>query len=75
MPYDGALTVTAGGEAREIPVSLSVADVLLPPESLKITNWFSVRNMAAAHGFSVDAKKTVLYGVCRKCRQKEEREV
>lgn len=48
--YDGALTVTAGGEAREIPVSLSVADVLLPPESLKITNWFSVRNMAAAHG-------------------------
>lgn len=48
--YDGALTVTAGGEAREIPVSLSVADVLLPPESLKITNWFSVRNMAQAHG-------------------------
>ena len=32
-------------------------------------------HMAAAHGFSVDAKKTVLYGVCQKCRQKEEREV
>ena len=32
-------------------------------------------HMAAAHGFSVDEKKTMLYGVCEKCRKKGEREV
>ena len=32
-------------------------------------------HMAAAHGFSVDEKKTMLYGVCEKCRKKREREV
>lgn len=31
-------------------------------------------HMAAAHGFAVDGKKTVLYGICEKCREKGERE-
>lgn len=27
-------------------------------------------HMAAAHGFSVDEKRTVLYGLCAKCRER-----
>ncbi len=48
--YTGTVTITAGEESFAVSFTLTVADVVLPAESLKITNWFSLTNMAAAHG-------------------------
>lgn len=40
----------AGGYAVEIPIELEVTKSVIPMESLYITNWFSVGNMAHSHG-------------------------
>lgn len=48
--YEGTLNVAVAGEEITIPVALAVADAVLPAETLKITNWFSLFNMAGPHG-------------------------
>lgn len=49
--YDFILELKVGGEADKIPVSIEVFDVIIPEkESLNITNWFSLDNMASQHG-------------------------
>ena len=50
--YTGTVTVTAGEDTFTVSFTLTVADVVLPAESLKITNWFSLTNMATAHGLT-----------------------
>ena len=48
--YAARLTLTLGGETADIPFSVDVAAARLPAETLSITNWFSLQNMADAHG-------------------------
>lgn len=49
--YNSTLRLEIGEEAAEIPVSIEVFDVMIPEkESLSITNWFSLDNMASRHG-------------------------
>lgn len=48
--YTARLTLSLGDEEAEIPLTIDVAAAILPAESLSITNWFSVGNMAKAHG-------------------------
>ena len=48
--YTGTVTVTAGEDTFAVSFTFSVADVVLPAESLKITNWFSLTNTDCSCG-------------------------
>ena len=48
--YEGSVRIGVGGEEAAVALRLNVADAVLPAESLKVTNWFSVGNMAKYHG-------------------------
>lgn len=49
--YHARLLLTDGEEQLEIPVFLRVAGVSVPQqETLRLTNWFSLRSMATYHG-------------------------
>lgn len=44
------LTLTLSDEEAKVPFTVEIAPAALPAESLSITNWFSLKNMADAHG-------------------------
>ena len=49
--YTSAVEVTADGATASVPVTVSVHSFTLPDErTLYITNWFSIGNIAKAHG-------------------------
>ncbi|MDI6618180.1 MAG: DUF4091 domain-containing protein [Clostridiales bacterium] len=49
--YRSVLKLKIGEKIAQIPVSIEVFDVVIPEkESLNISNWFSIDNMAAQHG-------------------------
>lgn len=48
--YEGTVHIACGDEKAAINFAVTAADVVLPEETLKMTNWFSLENMAAAHG-------------------------
>ncbi len=52
--YAGELHVQIGEESCVIPVALDVFSASVPAEgTLAVTNWFSVENMAKAHGLEM----------------------
>lgn len=48
--YAGELLVECGCEAFAVPVTLTVADAVLPAETLKFTNWFTTLRMPEIYG-------------------------
>jgi hypothetical protein len=48
--YDLTATIKIGDDEVEIPIELEVTKAVIAMESLYITNWFSVGNMAKSHG-------------------------
>lgn len=49
--YSGTVTLSAGSESATIAVSLRVHRATIPAKGhLKVTNWFSLDNMATHHG-------------------------
>jgi hypothetical protein len=47
--YSGSVFIEIGTEKIEIPVKIEIIDTVLPKESLYITNWYSIVNMAKSH--------------------------
>jgi len=50
---NGVITLSFGAESIKIPVTIDVCEKSLPENTLKLTNWFSVDQMASAHGLEV----------------------
>lgn len=72
--YVGTLEITVGGEIVEIPAELKIHKAVVPGETLKITNWFSIRNMATRHGIEEGSEEhwamIEKYGrMMRRCHQ------
>ncbi|MBO4355863.1 MAG: DUF4091 domain-containing protein [Clostridia bacterium] len=48
--YKGILTIELPEEKTAVEVIIEIADALLPAETLKVTNWYSLGNMARGSG-------------------------
>lgn len=60
--YDYTLHVSSGADGADIPVTVVIGNAVVPEESLYVTNWFSVSNMARDHGLTMwtDAHKAMI---------------
>ena len=72
--YTGELLLRAADQELAIPASLRIHRAVVPEETLKITNWFSIANMASRHGLEPDSQAhwdmIEKYGrMMRRCRQ------
>lgn len=56
---NGSVTFTVGDDAVTVPVTLNVGKKELPKSTLKLTNWFSIPNMANNHGLEYGTEEHV----------------
>ena len=54
--YTGGLKLRIGGDALFIPMEFTVHRAILPPETLKFTNWYNPNTMANYHGAEVGSE-------------------
>ena len=56
--YAGALTITAAGSVREIPITVEVLPIRLPDKRpMHMTNWFAYGNLAKHHRVKMWSEK------------------